>query len=254
MDTPAQGRCPPAALFKSSVSAYSFLDLSISKENNKTKMESTPICLGITLLHPQCTRQTLHSLKWPFLGKSVFDFEPEPGAWRNSFAGFAGLRAMNTLAGVAPSVFRCKRVSPPIWLTSAAVQFSCSVVSSSLWPHGLQHTTPPRPSPTPRVYWNPCPLSRWCHPNILSSVIPISTCLQSFPASGSFPMSQLFASGGQRLELQLQHQSFPWIFRIDLFRIEWLDLLAVQGTLQQHSSKVSILWCSAFFMVQFSHP
>ena len=80
-----------------------------------------------------------------------------------------------------------------------SVQFSHSVMSDSLWPHGLQPTRLPCPSPTPRVCSNSCPLSRWCHPTISSSVIPFSSCPQSFPASGSFPMSQLFASGGQSI-------------------------------------------------------
>ena len=85
---------------------------------------------------------------------------------------------------------------PPTW----PVQFS-SVAQScpTLWPHEPQHTRPPCPSPTSRVYPNSCPLSRWYHPTILSSVIPFSSCLQSFPASGSLPMSQLFASGGQSI-------------------------------------------------------
>ena len=78
------------------------------------------------------------------------------------------------------------------------VQFSHSVVSDSLRPHELQHTRPPCPSPTPRVYPNPCPLSQWYHPTISSSVIPFP-CPQSFPASGYFPMSQLFTSGGQSI-------------------------------------------------------
>ena len=81
----------------------------------------------------------------------------------------------------------------------SSVQFSCSVVSNSLWPHESQHARPPCPSPTPRVYPNPCPLSQRCHRTILSSVVPFSSCLQSFPASGSFQMSQLFASGGQSI-------------------------------------------------------
>ena len=79
-----------------------------------------------------------------------------------------------------------------------SVQFSSSVVPDSLQPHELQHVRPPCPSPTPGVHPNPCPLSQWCHPTISSSVVPFS-CPQSFPASGSFPMSQLFASGGQRI-------------------------------------------------------
>ena len=81
----------------------------------------------------------------------------------------------------------------------SSVQFNYSVVSDSLRPHEPQHTRPPCPSPTPGVHPNPCPLSRWCHPTISSSVIPFSSCPQSFPASGSFSMSQLFASGGQRI-------------------------------------------------------
>jgi len=80
---------------------------------------------------------------------------------------------------------------------NGSFQFSHSVVSNSLWPHESQHARPPCPSPTPRVYPNLCPLSWWSHPAISSSVIPFSSCPQSHPASGSFPMSQLFSSGGQ---------------------------------------------------------
>ena len=79
----------------------------------------------------------------------------------------------------------------------ASVQFSCSAMSDSLRPHESQHARPPCPSPTPRVHSNSCPSSRWCHPAISSSVVPFSFCLQSFPASESFPISQLFTSGGQ---------------------------------------------------------
>ena len=85
------------------------------------------------------------------------------------------------------------------WYIVSSVQFSHSVVSDSLWPHEPQHARPPCPSPTPGVHPNPCPLSRWCYPTISSSVVPFSSCPQSFPASGSFPMSQLFASGGQSI-------------------------------------------------------
>ena len=84
-------------------------------------------------------------------------------------------------------------------LSSIHHQFSCSVVSDSLWPHELQHARPPCPSPTPRVHPNPCPLSWWCHPTISSSVVPFSSCPQSSPASGYFQMSQFFASGGQSI-------------------------------------------------------
>ena len=140
-----------------------------------------------------------------------------------------------------------------------SVQFSCSVVSDSLQPHGLQHTRLACPSPTPRVYSNSRLLSQWCHPTISSSIFPFSFCLQSFSASESFPMSQFFASGGQCIG------SFSFIVSpsseysgLISFRIDWFDLLAVQGTLksllQHHSSKASILRCSVFLMVQLSHP
>ena len=79
----------------------------------------------------------------------------------------------------------------------SSVQFSCSVVSNSLWPHESQHPRPPCPSPTPGVHWDSRPLSQWCHPAISSSIVPYSSCSQSLPASESFPMSQLFAWGGQ---------------------------------------------------------
>jgi len=128
---------------------------------------------------------------------------------------------------------------------------------NSLQPHELQHTRPPCPSPTPRVHPNPCPLSRWCHPTISSSVIPFSFCPQSLPASESFQMSQFFASCGQIMEYQLQQYPTNEHPGLISFRMDWLDLLAVQGTLksllQHHSSKNSILH-SAFFIVQRSHP
>ena len=94
-----------------------------------------------------------------------------------------------------------------------SVQFSHSVVSDSLRPHESQHARPPCPSPTPRVYSNSCLSIRWCPPAISSYVVPFSSCPQSLPASGSFPMSQLFA---KVLEFQLQHQSFQWTPRTDL--------------------------------------
>ena len=90
-----------------------------------------------------------------------------------------------------------------------SVQFSCSVVSDSLWPHGLQNARPPCPSLIPGVYPNPCPLSQWCHPAISSSVIPFSSCPQSLPASGSFPMSQLFTWGGQILGVSASTSVLP---------------------------------------------
>ena len=113
------------------------------------------------------------------------------------------------------------------------------------------------PSPTPRACSNSCPSSWWCHPNISSSVVPFSSCLQSFPASRSFPISQFFASGGQSTGAAAS--VLPTEYSgVSSYRMDWFDLLAVQGTLksllQNHSSKASILPHSAFFMVQLSHP
>ena len=131
---------------------------------------------------------------------------------------------------------------------------------NSLRPHGPQHSRPPCPSPTPRVYPNSCPSSQWCHPTISSSVIPFSSYLQSFAASGSFQMSQLFASGGQNIGVSASTSVLPMNTQdwSPLGWTDWLDLLAVQGILksllQHHSSKASILWHSAFFTIQLSHP
>ena len=91
----------------------------------------------------------------------------------------------------------------------SSVQFSRSVVSDSLRPHESQHARPPCPSPTPRVHPNPCPLSWWCHPTISSCVIPFSSCPQSLPTSGSFPMSQLLASGGQSIGVAASKSFLP---------------------------------------------
>ena len=103
---------------------------------------------------------------------------------------------------------------PKYWRIFMLSLFSHSDVSNSLWPHELQHARLPCPSPSPRACLNPCPLSWWCHPIIPSSVIPFSSCLQSFPALWSFLMSRLFILGGSSLlELQPQHQSLQWIFR-----------------------------------------
>ena len=143
-----------------------------------------------------------------------------------------------------------------MWYYFSSVQFCCLVVSNALQPHGLQHIRPSCPSPTPGVYSNSCPLSWWCHPTISSSVIHFSSRLQSFPAWGSFPVSQFFASGGQSIGGSALASDLPVNIQ-DWFPLGWFDLPAVQGTLKsllQHcSSKTSILWCSAFFIVQVLH-
>ena len=129
---------------------------------------------------------------------------------------------------------------------------------NSLRPHNLQHSRLPCPSLSPRDYSNLCPLSQWCHPTVSSSAAPFSSCLQSFPASVAFQWVGSSYQVAKVLELQLQHQCFQWISGLISFRIDWFDLLAVLGTLksllQHHSSKASLLQCSAFFMVQLFHP
>ena len=131
-------------------------------------------------------------------------------------------------------------------------------MSDSLQPHELQHARPLYPSPTPRVHWNSRPWSWWCHPAISSSVILFSSCPHSLPASESFPMSQLFAWGGQSTGVSalvsfLPNKSQGWS------PSEWTvgspcSPRDSQESLQHHSSKVSILRCSAFFTVHLSHP
>ena len=128
------------------------------------------------------------------------------------------------------------------------VQFSHSVVSGYLRPHELQHSRPPCPSPTPGVHLNPCPLSQWCHPTITSSVVPFSSCLQSFPASGSFQISQLFTSGGQSWTFSFNISPSNEYSGLISFRMDWLDLLAVQGALQETSPTLQFKSINSFFI------
>ena len=137
------------------------------------------------------------------------------------------------------------------------LQFSHSVMSDSLQPHRLQHGRLPCPSPTPWACSNWCPSSWWCHPSISFSVIPLPSHLQPFPALGSFPMSQFFASSGWSIGASAS--VLPMSIQ-DWFPLGWTGWISLQFKrlssllLQHHSSKASILWCSAFFMVQLSHP
>ena len=137
-------------------------------------------------------------------------------------------------------------------------QFSRSVVSNSLWPHGMQHTGLPCPSTAPGAYSNSGPSRQWCHPTISSYVIRFSSCPQSFPASGSFPVSRFFTSGGQSICVSPSASVLP-MNNQDWFSLGltgWISLPAkgLTSLFQHHSWKVSTLWCSAFFVVQFSHP
>ena len=131
-------------------------------------------------------------------------------------------------------------------------------MSNSLWSHRLQHTRLPCSSPSFRVCSNSYPLSRWCHPVILSSVVPFSFCLLSFPASGFFPESALHIRWPKYWSFSFSISLFNEYSGVISFTIDWFDLLAFQGIfkslLQHHHSKASILHRSAFFMVQISHP
>ena len=116
-----------------------------------------------------------------------------------------------------------------------SVQFIRSVMSDCLWPHGLQHARLPCPSLTPRVYSNLCPSSQWCNPTMSSSVIPFSSCLQSFPASGSFPMSQLFASRGQSTGVSASTSVLP-VKAQDWFPLGWTGWISLQSKDSPESS------------------
>ena len=137
-------------------------------------------------------------------------------------------------------------------------------MSDSLWLHGLQHTRLPCPLPTPGAYSNLCPLSWWCHPTISSSVIPFSSSvipfssrLQSFSAAGSFPMSQFFSSNGQSIEVSASASVLPMNIQ-DWFPLGltgWISLPSEGLSIVfSYTTKASILWPSAFFVVQLSHP
>ena len=132
-------------------------------------------------------------------------------------------------------------------------------MSDSLWPHGLQHARLPCPSPTGRACSNSCPSSQWCHPTISSSVIPLSSCIQSFPASWSFPLSQFFTAGGQRIGVSASASVLPVNIQ-DWFPLGFTGCISLQskGLSRVFSNttvqKASVLWRSAFFMVQLSHP
>ena len=138
------------------------------------------------------------------------------------------------------------------------IQFSCSVMSHSLWPHGLQHARLPCLSPTPGTYSNSCPPSWWCHPTISSSVVPFSSCFQSFPASESFPMSQFFTSGGQSIEVSASASVLPMNIQdwFALGLIGWISLQSkrLSRVVSNTSLKTTILQSSAFFIVHLSHP
>ena len=176
--------------------------------------------------------------------------EARPRATQEFFKPFSrtgGSFPCSVSTSVAPRWLICKKHILQVSLVH-------SVVSHSLQPHGLQHARLPCPSPTPGACSNSCPSSQWCHPTISSSDIPFS-CLQSFPISGSFPVSQFFTSGGQSVRVSASASVLPMNIQ-DWFPLGLTGLTSLQskGLSGHHSSKVSILQRSAFFIVQLSHP
>ena len=136
-------------------------------------------------------------------------------------------------------------------LSYIILQFSHSVVSDSLRPHGLQHTRPPCPSPTLGVHPNPCPSSWWCHPTISSSVVPFSSCPQYVPASGSFQMSQLFVSGGQSIGVWASTTVLPMNTQ-DWFPLGWTGWISLQSKGLSRVFSNTTVQMNQFFSTQFS--
>ena len=134
----------------------------------------------------------------------------------------------------------------------SSVQFSCSVVSNSLWPHESQHTRPPCPSPTPGVYPNLCPSSQWCHPDISSSVIPFSSCPQSLPASESFPMSQLFAWSGLSIGVSALASVLPMNTQ-GWSPLEWTGWISLQSKGLSRVFSNATVQTHQFFSAHFLH-
>ena len=138
-----------------------------------------------------------------------------------------------------------------IGLFKCSVQFNCSVMSYSLRTCEPQHARPPCPSPTPGVHPNPCPLSWWCHPTISSSVVTFSSCSQSFPASGSFQMSQLFASGGQSIGVSAS-KSVPPMNTQDWSPLGWTGWISLQSKGLSRVFSKTIVQKHQFFKAQLS--
>ena len=134
----------------------------------------------------------------------------------------------------------------------SSVQFSHLVMSNFLRPHGLQNARPPCPSPTPGIYSNSCPIGRWCNPTISSSVVPFSSCLQTFPTSGSFPKSQFFTSDGQNIGVSALASVLPMNIQ-DWFPLGWTGWISLQPRDSQESSPTP-QFGTQLSIVQLSHP
>ena len=147
---------------------------------------------------------------------------PPPGKFPNPGTEPASLISLALAGGFFRASFTWS------WIQFSSVQFSCSVMSNSLWPHGLQHSRLPCPSPTPGVYSNSCPLSWWCHPTISSSVVSFSSHLQSFPASESFQKIQFFTSVGQSIGVSASASVLPMNIQ-DWFLLGWTGWIILQS-------------------------
>ena len=160
------------------------------------------------------------------------------------------LKISNTLLYLSKALTKISNCSI-IYISSqtSSVQFSSSVISGSLWPQELQHARLPCPSPTPRACSNSCSLSQWCHPTISSSVIPFSFCLQSFPVSGSFPMSQFFTSGDQSIGVSAS--VLPMNIQ-DWFPLGWTGWISLQSKGLSRVFSNTTVQKHQFFKAQFS--
>ena len=154
-------------------------------------------------------------------------------------------------SSIKPKRDKHKEIQTYTHHNQTASQFSCSVTSDSLRPHEPQHARPPCPSPTPEVHPNPCPLSRWCHPTISSSVIPFSSCPQIFQASGSFQMSQLFASGGQSIGVSAS-KSVPPMNTQDWSPLGWTSWISLQSSRLSRVFSSTTVQKHQFFCTQLS--
>ena len=161
-----------------------------------------------------------------------------------------GLYFCIAISSIKPSMKKsCSRVLTSGGRVRKIVQFSRSVMSTSLQPHGLQHARLPCSSSTPQAYSDSRPFSQWCHPTISSSVIPFSSCLQSFPVSGAFPVSQLFASGGQSIGVSASASVLPMNIQ-DWFPLGWTGLISLQSKgLSRVFSNTTIQWVSCLHQV-----
>ena len=160
------------------------------------------------------------------LGRSVADGSQLPPNWKLAQTHWAVSSYPRRFPEVKNGLIQGHKVQA--FCLFSSVQFSISVVSNYLRPHELQHARPPCPLPTPRVYSNSCPLSRWCHLTISSSVVPFSSHLQSFPSSGSFQMSQFFASGGQSIGVSAS-ASVLTVNNQDLSPLGWIGWISLQS-------------------------